>query len=134
MLKKIDHISIAVEDLEEEIKRYRDILGLEWIGTETVEEQKVRVAFFKIGDAHIELAAPTAEDCPISKFLKKRGSGIHHIALETDDIRSELSKLEDKGIRLIDKKPRHGAHDSLIAFAHPKSFSGVLLELTEKGN
>jgi methylmalonyl-CoA/ethylmalonyl-CoA epimerase len=133
MLKKIDHISIAVEDLEAEIKRYRDILGLEWIGTETVEDQKVQVAFFKIGDAHIELTAPTAEDSPISKFLKKRGSGIHHIAVETDNIQSELSQLEDRGIRLIDKEPRHGAHNSLIAFAHPKSFSGVLLELTEKG-
>lgn len=134
MLKKIDHISIAVRDLEEEIKRYRDILGLEFIGTETVEDQKVRVAFFKIGDVNIELTAPTADDSPVAKFLSKRGSGIHHIALETDNLKVQLEELEKNGVRLIDKEPRKGAHDSLIAFAHPKSFSGVLMELTEKGD
>ena len=133
MLKKIDHIAIAVENLDEEIKRFRDVMGLEYIGTEVVEEQKVQVAFFKIGDVHIELTAATAEDSPISKFLAKRGPGIHHIAIETDDLKNQIKDFQDKEVRMLDKEPRNGAHNSLIAFAHPKSFSGVLVELKESG-
>ncbi len=133
MLKKIDHIAIAVENLDEEIKRFRDVMGLEFIGTEIVEEQKVQVAFFKIGDVHIELTAATADDSPISKFLARRGPGIHHIAIETDDLRKQIKDFQDKEVRMLDKEPRNGAHDSLIAFAHPKSFSGVLVELKESG-
>ena len=133
MLKKIDHIAIAVENLDEEIKRFRDVMGLEFIGTEVVEEQKVHVAFFKIGDVHIELTAPTADDSPISKFLAKRGPGIHHIAIETDDLKTQIKDFQDKEVRMLDKEPRNGAHNSLIAFAHPKSFSGVLVELKESG-
>lgn len=134
MLKKIDHIAIAVENLDEEIKRFRDVMGLEYIGTEVVEEQKVQVAFFKIGDVHIELTAATAEDSPISKFLAKRGPGIHHIAIETDDLKDQIKDFQDKEVRMLDKEPRNGAHNSLIAFAHPKSFSGVLVELKESGD
>jgi methylmalonyl-CoA/ethylmalonyl-CoA epimerase len=133
MLKKIDHIAIAVENLDEEIKRFRDVMGLEFIGTEVVDEQKVHVAFFKIGDVHIELTAPTADDSPISKFLAKRGPGIHHIAIETDDLKEQIKDFQDKEVRMLDKEPRNGAHNSLIAFAHPKSFSGVLVELKESG-
>ncbi len=134
MLKKIDHIAIAVENLEEEIERFRDVMGLEYIGTETVEEQKVKVAFFKIGDVHIELTAPTADDSPVSKYLAKRGPGIHHIAIETDDLKQQISDFQKKEVRMLDNEPRVGAHNSLIAFAHPKSFSGVLVELKESGD
>lgn len=131
MIKKIDHISIAVENLDEEIKRYRDILGLEFHGSETVAEQKVKVAFFEVGDVHIELTAPTEEDSPVGKFLAKRGPGIHHIAYETDDIEAQISDFEAKGVQMIDKTPRIGAGGAKIAFAHPKNFPGVLVELKE---
>lgn len=133
MIKKIDHIAIAVSDLDAEIQRYRDVLGLEFNGTEVVEEQKVKVAFFTVGDVHIELTAPTEEDSPVGKFLAKKGSGIHHIAYEVDDLENQIADFQDKGIRMIDKEPRVGAHNAKIAFAHPKSFSGVLVELKEKG-
>lgn len=133
MIKKIDHIAIAVNDLDEEIKRYKDVLGMEFQGTEVVAEQKVKVAFFKVGDVHIELTAPTEEDSPVGKFLAKRGSGIHHIAYEVDDLQAKIEEFQEKEIRMIDKEPRDGAHKAKIAFAHPKSFSGVLIELKQKG-
>ncbi len=132
MIKKIDHIAIAVSDLDEEIKRYRDVLGMEFHGTEAVEEQKVKVAFFKVGDVHIELTAPTEEDSPVGKFLAKKGSGIHHIAYETDNLETQIGEFKEKGVRMIDNEPRLGAGGAKIAFAHPKSFSGVLVELKEK--
>lgn len=133
MLKKIDHISIAVKDLDEEIKRYRDLLGLEFHGTETVEDQKVKVAFFQVGDVHIELTMPTGEDSPVAKFIEKRGTGIHHIAYEVDDITAQIEDFQAKDVRMVDKEPRIGAGGAKIAFAHPKSFSGVLVELKEPG-
>ncbi|MCP4157639.1 MAG: methylmalonyl-CoA epimerase [bacterium] len=132
MIKKIDHIAIAVQDLDEEIKRYRDVLGLDFHGTEVVEEQKVKVAFFQVGDVHIELTAPTEDDSPVGKFIAKRGTGIHHIAYEVDDLKAEIYEFQEKEIRMIDKEPRIGAGNAKIAFAHPKSFSGVLVELKEK--
>jgi len=132
MIKKIDHIAIAVNDLDEEIKRYRDVLGMEFHGTETVEEQKVRVAFFKVGEVFIELTAPTEEDSPVGKFLSKRGSGIHHIAYEVDNLEKQIESFREKGVRMIDIAPRRGAGGAKIAFAHPKSFSGVLVELKER--
>jgi len=132
MIKKIDHIAIAVQDLDEEIKRYRDVFGMEYHGTETVEEQKVKVAFFQVGDVHIELTAPTEEDSPVGKFIAKRGTGIHHIAYEVDNLENQISDFQEKEIRMIDKEPRIGAGNAKIAFAHPKSFSGVLVELKEK--
>ncbi|MGE5340549.1 MAG: methylmalonyl-CoA epimerase [Candidatus Omnitrophota bacterium] len=131
MIKKIDHISIAVENLDEEIKRYRDVLGMAYHGTEEVKDQKVRVAFFQVGDVHIELTAATEEDSPVGKFLAKKGPGIHHIAYEVDDINTQLVDFQEKGIQLIDKEPRIGAGGAQIAFAHPKSFSGVLVELKQ---
>lgn len=132
MIKKIDHIAIAVSDLDAEIKRYRDVFGMEFHGTETVEEQKVKVAFFSVGDVHIELTAPTEEDSPVGKFINKRGTGIHHIAYEVDDLKAQIQDFQDKDIRMIDKEPRVGAGNCKIAFAHPKSFSGVLVELKQK--
>lgn len=131
MIKKIDHIAIAVRDLDEEIKRYRDILGLEFHGTEVVADQQVKAAFFSVGDVHIELTAPTTPDSPVAKFLAKRGSGIHHISFEVDDIESQIADLKGKNVRMVDDKPEIGAAAAKIAFAHPKSFSGVLFELKE---
>lgn len=131
MIKKIDHIAIAVDDLDAEIERYRDVFGLEFHGTEVVEEQKVKVAFFSVGDVHIELTAPTEADSPVGKFIEKRGTGIHHIAYEVDDLEAQIKEFETKDIRMIDKEPRIGAGNCKIAFAHPKSFSGVLVELKQ---
>ncbi|MCX6579306.1 MAG: methylmalonyl-CoA epimerase [Candidatus Aminicenantes bacterium] len=132
MIKKIDHIAIAVTDLDEEIKRYRDVLGLEFHGAEVVADQKVKVAFFSVGDIHIELTAPTEEDSPVGKFIAKRGAGIHHIAYEVDDLGAQIKAFQEKDIKMIDSEPRTGAGNCKIAFAHPKSFSGVLVELKQK--
>lgn len=132
MIKKIDHIAIAVTDLDEEIKRYRDVLGLEFHGTEVVADQKVKVAFFRVGDVHIELTAPTGEDSPVGKFIAKRGAGIHHIAYEVDDLGAQIKDFQEKEIKMIDSEPRIGAGNCKIVFAHPKSFSGVLVELKQK--
>ncbi len=132
MIKKIDHIAIAVKDLDEEIKRYRDILGLTFHGIEVVEEQKVRAAFFSAGDVNIELTAPTSADSPIAKFLAKRGNAIHHISFEVDDIESRVNDLIKKNVRMIDREPKIGAANARIAFIHPESFPGVLFELKEK--
>ncbi|MBN2345514.1 MAG: methylmalonyl-CoA epimerase [Candidatus Aminicenantes bacterium] len=134
MIKKIDHIAIAVKSLAEEIPRYRDVLGLEFLGSETVPEQKVTVAFFKAGDVSIELLEPLSPDSPISAFIEKKGGGLHHLSLEVDDIREAIRGLREKGVPMIDAEPRRGAHDALIAFAHPKGFSGVLYELMQKGD
>ncbi len=132
MIKKVDHIAIAVKDIDEEIKRYRDVMGLKFLGTEVVEEQKVKVAFFEIGDIMIELTCPTSDDSPISKFIEKKGGGIHHIAYETDNVIEQIADFEKKGVIMLNKEPKKGAHNAKIAFAHPKSFAGVLVELKEK--
>lgn len=134
MLSKINHIGIAVKSLEEAATFYRDNLGMTFKGTEEVEEQKVRVAFFQIGETKIELLEPTAEDSPIAGFLEKNGSGIHHIAYEVDDIEAAIAKLVADGARMIDKSPRPGAHGARIAFIHPKSSGGVLTELCQAGH
>ena len=133
MIRKIDHIAIAVTKLDEEIPRYRDLLGLEFCGTEEVPEQKVKVAFFKIGDAFIELLEPLTPDSPIAGFLEKRGPGIHHLAVETSDIVGEIATLKGKGARMLNDEPKDGAHAAKIAFVHPKSGGGVLLELKQPG-
>jgi methylmalonyl-CoA/ethylmalonyl-CoA epimerase len=133
LIKKLDHIAIAVSNLEEEIKRYRDVLGMDFHGRETVTEQKVNVAFFRTGDIFIELMEPTGPDSPISAFIEKRGPGIHHLALEVDNLPAQIHDLQAQQVRMLDVEPRHGAHNSLIAFAHPKSFNGVLIEFKQKG-
>lgn len=127
---KINHLGIATKDIAEALKFWEDALGLENVHMETVEDQKVRVAMLPIGESRIELLEPTSEDSPITKFLEKRG-GIHHIAVETEDIEAALTKLKRAGVRLIDEKPRIGAEGCLVAFVHPSSANGVLLELVQ---
>jgi len=133
MLKKINHLGIAVKSLETSIPFYRDQLGMTFEGTEEVTDQKVNVAFLQVGESRIELLEPTADDSPIAKFLEKKGEGVHHTAYEVDDIETALLDLKAKGIRLIDETPRKGAHNSLIAFLHPKSTGGVLTEICQTG-
>jgi len=132
MIRKIDHIGVAVKDIDEAVRFYRDNLGLGIEGTEEINEQKVKVAFIPLGESRIELLQSTDPTGPIAKFIEKRGEGIHHIALEVEGIEETLRKLKEKGVQLIDEKPRIGAHEMKIAFLHPRSAKGVLLELCEK--
>ncbi len=130
---KISHLGIATKGIDEALKFWQDALGLENVHTETVEDQKVRVAMLPIGETNIELLEPTSEDSPIQKFLEKRGGGgIHHIAVEVENIEASLAKLKNQGMRLIDEKPRVGAEGCLVAFVHPSSAGGVLMELVQK--
>jgi len=128
----IEHIGIAVRNLEESIKFYEDTFGLKCYAIEEVKDQKVRTAFFKVGQTKIELLESTEPDGPIGKFIEKRGEGVHHIAFAVKNIESALIETEKKGIQLIDKQPRKGAEGLEIAFLHPKSTFGVLIELCEK--
>ncbi len=128
----IEHIGIAVKNLNENIKYYEEILGVKCYNIEEVTDQKVKTAFFKIGQTKIELLEPTAPDSPVQKFIDKRGEGIHHIAFAVDNINQKLETLENKGIKLIDKQSRKGAEGLNIGFLHPKSTFGVLTELCEK--
>lgn len=128
---KINHLGIATKGIEEALKFWDDALGLENVHTEVVEDQKVRVAMLPIGESRVELLEPTSEDSPISKFLEKRGGGIHHIAVEVEDIVASLARLKEKGMRLIDESPRIGAEGCLVAFVHPAASGGVLLELVQ---
>ena len=131
MIQKINHIAIAVPNLEEACAFYEQHLGLKVTHIEEVTEQKVRAAFIPIGEVRIELLEPTAADSPIQKFLEQRGGGLHHICLQTDDVSADLARLEQQGVRLIDRVPRQGAHQTRIAFIHPKANNGVLTELAE---
>ncbi len=128
---KINHLGIATKGIDEALKFWSDALGLENVHTEIVEDQKVRVAMLPIGESRVELLEPTSDDSPISKFLEKRGGGIHHIAVEVDDIEASLAQMKAKGMRLIDESPRIGAEGCLVAFVHPASTNGVLLELVQ---
>ncbi len=132
MLQKIDHLGIAVKDLAQAVKFYHEVLGLELKGTEVVEEQMVTVAMLQIGESKIELLEPTSEESPIAKTIEKRGEGIAHVAFQVDNIEETLAQLKAGGARLIDETPRIGAGGAKIAFVHPKSTYGVLVELCEK--
>jgi methylmalonyl-CoA/ethylmalonyl-CoA epimerase len=127
----IEHIGIAVKNLDESIKFYENILGLECYNIEEVKDQKVRTAFFQVGDTKIELLESTDPEGPIGKFVEKKGEGIHHVAYAVENIEEKLKKAEESGVRLIDKEPRKGAEGLDIAFLHPKSTNGVLTELCE---
>ncbi|ANQ48311.1 methylmalonyl-CoA epimerase [Flammeovirga yaeyamensis] len=131
-ISHIEHIGVAVENLEESIKYYEEVLGLKCYAIEEVEEQKVKTAFFKVGDTKIELLESTSEDGPIGKFVAKKGPGMHHMAFAVKGIEENLKDAEEKGVRLLDKTPRKGAEGLDIAFLHPKSTHGVLTELCEK--
>ena len=134
MIKNLDHIAVAVHNVEEAARFYEDILGLDLKGVEVVQEQKTKVGFFSIGETNIELVEPATEDAPLVKFLETRGPGIHHLCFEVDDIDQEIKTLIGRGALLIDKEPRSGAHGTRVAFLHPKGTGGVLIELSEKPN
>ncbi|MFD4706675.1 methylmalonyl-CoA epimerase [Gottfriedia sp. NPDC058432] len=129
--KKINHIGIAVRDLETSIQLYTNVLGLKLKGIEIVESEKVRVAFIEIGEVKIELLEATSPESPIAKFIEKKGEGIHHIALETENCEKQLEVVKEHGIKLINEVPKKGAHDSLVAFLHPNSTNKVLFELCQ---
>ncbi|MCC7571830.1 MAG: methylmalonyl-CoA epimerase [Candidatus Methanofastidiosum sp.] len=132
MIKKIDHIGIAVNNLAESLSFYEDVLGLKVEGIEEVPEQKVKVGFLDIGGVHLELLESTETDGPVAKFIEKRGEGIHHIAILVDNIEKSIEIMKNKDVKLIDEIPKKGAGGSKMAFVHPKSTHGILLELYEK--
>jgi methylmalonyl-CoA/ethylmalonyl-CoA epimerase len=131
-IKNIDHIGIAVKSIEQAGKFYTDVLGLDIEEIETVAEQKVKVAFIPITDSEVELLESVEPDGPVAKYIEKRGEGIQHIAFRVDDINQCLVELKEKGVRLIDQTPRHGAGGAKIAFIHPKETNGVLVEICER--
>jgi methylmalonyl-CoA epimerase len=132
MLEKIDHIGIAVRSIDQAKPFFEKVLGLPCEGEEVVESQKVKTAFFAVGEVHIELLEPTSDDSPIAKFLENKGEGIHHIAFKTDDIENQLDQAKESGCRLIHETPIAGAGGKQVAFLHPKSTYGVLMEFCSK--
>ena len=131
MFGEIDHIGIAVEDLDESIALYRDRLGMREQHRETVEEQGVHAVLLEIGDAHVELISPIGSDGSVARFLERNGSGMHHVAYRTDDIDATIARLVSSGMRMIDEEPRIGIQGSRVAFVHPKSTGGVLTEIVQ---
>ena len=131
MIKRIDHIAIVVPDVDQALEFWRDTLGLPLTGVENVAEQQSQVAFLPAGDSEVELVKPTTETSGVARFLAKRGPGLHHICFEVDDIDATLAALKARGTRLIDETPREGAGGKRLAFVHPESTNGVLVELYE---
>src|SRR4051812_29290857 len=131
MLGRIDHVGVAVEDMDGAIALYRDSLGMSLAHRETVESQGVEAVLLDVGEGHVELLAPLGPDTPVGKFLAKNGPGLHHVAYQTADIEAELDRLRAAGLRLIDEQPRTGIRDSRVAFVHPKSTGGVLTEIVQ---
>lgn len=131
MFGEIDHIGIAVADLDESVALYRDRLGMREQHRETVEEQGVHAVLLEIGDAHVELISPIGPEGSVARFLERNGSGMHHVAYRTDDIEATLERLVASGVRMIDEEPRIGIRGSRVAFAHPKSTGGVLTEIVQ---
>lgn len=131
MIIKMDHIAIVVRSLEHALKPYQDTLGLTPSEIQEVPDQQVRIAFLPVGDTEIELVEPTVTDSGVARFLDKRGEGLHHICLEVSDLDTTLASLKAQGVRLIDEKPRDGGRGKRIAFVHPRSMQGVLIELIE---
>ena len=131
-VQKIDHLGIAVKSIEEGKSFWSDVLGLEFEGSETVEEQKVTTAFFPVGESEVELLESTSPDGPVARHIEKKGEGVQHVAFRVENIEEALKELQEKGIRLIDEKPRKGAGGAKIAFLHPKSTKGILVELCER--
>jgi len=131
MFGRIDHIGVAVEDLDEAVTVYRDLLGMREQHRETVEEQGVDAVLLEIGGGHVELLSPLGSGTPVGKFLKRKGPGLHHVAYQTDDIDTRLGELRGQGVRLLDEEPRIGIRGSRVAFVHPNSTGGVLTEIVE---
>ena len=131
-MKKIEHIGIAVKDLKESNRLFEKLFGESHYKTESVESEGVRTSFFKVGENKIELLEATNEDSPIAKFIEKKGEGIHHIAFDVDDIEKQIKRLEEEGFVVLNKKPKNGADNKLVAFLHPKSTNGVLIELCQE--
>lgn len=129
MITRIDHLGIAVRSLDETVKYYEQALGLTCEHREEVASQKVRTAFFTVGDTHLELLEPTSPDSPVAKFIEKNGEGIHHVAFASSDLKGQLNQAADAGVKLINATPFEGAAGKLVAFLHPKSTYGVLTEL-----
>ena len=129
---KIDHIGIAVSSISDSLSFYCEALGLELAGNETVEDQGVRVALIPVGESRIELLEPVSEETPVGRFIAKRGEGLHHICYEVDDLAKKLAELSSRGVRLLAGYPRRGAEGKLVAFLHPASAHGALVELVEK--
>ncbi|SRR6266404_1340653 len=129
---KIDHLGIAVKSISDSLSFYRDVLGIELAGTETVDDQGVHVALLPVGEARIELLEPISAETPVGRFITKRGEGVHHICYEVDDLSSKLEELRSRGVRLLEGYPRRGAEGKLVAFLHPASAHGILVELVEK--
>jgi methylmalonyl-CoA epimerase len=132
MLEKIDHVGVAVKSVDEVKKLFKEVFNLEPAFEEIVEEQKVRAIGFKVGESKIEFLEPTEVDSPIAKFVNKRGEGLHHIALSVYDIGDVLQNMKERGLQLIDEEPKIGAEGKKIAFVHPKSINGILLELSQE--
>ncbi len=132
MLKKLEHVGIAVADLDEAVGMYRTALGMEPDEIVDVPERGMKIAFFTLGQVQLELLASTREDSNIANFLEKRGPGMHHLAFLVDDVAAALERLKEKGIRLIDEQPKRGGRGNRIAFLHPKAMGGVLVELCEE--
>ncbi len=132
MVKKVDHIGIAVKSIERSLPFYTDILRLPLLHIEQIASQKVKVAFIQAGETKLELLEPISEDSTIAKFIEKRGEGIHHVALGVDSIEERIQEMKENGIRMIDEKSRPGAHGTQVAFMHPKSTGGVLFEFCQK--
>jgi methylmalonyl-CoA epimerase len=131
MLGRIDHVGVAVDDMDSALSLYRDELGLPLAHREVVEEQGVDAALLDVGDGHVELLAPLGPDTPVGKYLERRGPGLHHVAYAVEDIDAELDRLREAGLRLIDERPRVGIRNSRVAFLHPGALGGVLTELVE---
>lgn len=132
MLTKIEHVALAVSDLEAAVQLYKEVWGLPLEHRETVEEQGVEEAMFRLGDSYLQLMAPLGPDTVIGKFIEKRGEGLHHIAYEVDDIEASLAGLKKNGAQLIDEEPRNGSRNTRVAFVHPKGNRGLLVELVER--
>ena len=132
MKATLDHVGIAVSDLRASLRFFQDAIGLELEAPQEVASQRVRAHFLQAGDATIELLEATADDSPVARFIAKRGPGLHHVALRVEDIVAALAELKARGVRLIDETPRPGAHGSLVAFLHPSSTHGVLVELMQQ--
>ncbi|MCK9461402.1 MAG: methylmalonyl-CoA epimerase [Proteobacteria bacterium] len=134
MIDRIDHLGIAVHKLEDAIPLYEKALGLTCERIEEIPSQKVRTAFFKVGETHVELLEPTADDSPVAKFLASRGEGVHHVAFHSSDLPAQLRQAADAGVRLVNETPTIGAGGKRIAFLHPKSTRGVMVELCREGD